>query len=126
MEFGRKITVLRNLVHRSHHPERSKITKLLGRIQNQSKRNVFAHAVVFSTPSTVTFVDRTRGGDYAATPHAYTLREFEQHVTDIMAIGAEFEQIIVPDHAEFQRFATAALRANTKSTKSPVPPSSKA
>lgn len=126
MEFGRKCAVLRNLAHRSNDPHRSDIINLIGRVQNESKRNVFAHAILVGNPSSVTFIDRTRGGDYAATEHTFTLKEWCNHVEAVGHIAAELTDALGVSDQEFHDFAMAALSTNTKSTKSPTPPSVKA
>lgn len=126
MEFGRKLTLLRNLVYRSDHLHKTKIMALLGKIQNESKRNVFAHSFIISDQKTVTFIERSRGGDYKVTRHNFTLKEFYAHVESLGTHAEELTHLIVPSYDEFQRFAEAALNAETKVTKSPVPPNSKA
>jgi hypothetical protein len=56
MEFGRKATLLRNLVHRSDRKNKAQIIGLIGRLQNESLRNVFAHGMITSSRDTVTFI----------------------------------------------------------------------
>ncbi len=126
MEFGRKATILRNLAYRSDDPRKKQIVQCLGRLQNDSKRNVFSHAVLTSDVKEVTFIDRTRSGDYVATEHTFTKEQFTDHVAEVMALGVQLEKALALDASEFHAFAMAALKANTKPTKSPVPPSSKA
>jgi hypothetical protein len=126
MEFGRKSTLLRNLVYRSDAPEKGQILSLLGKIQNESKRNVFAHSFIISGPETVTFIDRTRSGDYAVSKHTFTVREFFDHVMSFTRHSAALEKCLGLNKGELQRFAMAALSANTKSTKLPDPPSESA
>ena len=74
MEFARKSALLRNLIYRSDDPKKKLLLRLIGKIQNESKRNVFAHAFIISGPNDVTFIDRSRGGDYAAKKHTFTVR----------------------------------------------------
>ena len=52
MEFGRKAMLLRNVVRRSDDPKRAQILGAVGKIQNESKRNVLAHAFIISGPIT--------------------------------------------------------------------------
>ena len=123
MEFGRKSTLLRNLIYRSSHPDKKTSINLIGKLQNESLRNIFAHSFVLSGTRTVSFVERTRGGDYAATIHTFTLDEFrERHMSKFAADGLAFQESLGLNQAELHEFAIAALSANTKSTKSPVPP----
>ena len=126
MEFGRKGTLLRNLAYRSDHQKKAEIIGAVGRIQNESKRNVFAHSFILSGAESVTFIDRSRGGDYSATNHTFTLREFSDHVIAFTKTCAELEQHLGVNKEALHRFAMAALSANTKSTRSPVPPSESA
>ena len=126
MEFGRTANLLRNLVYQLESPDKGKITKLIGRLLNESKRNALAHGILVSNPTTVTFIDRTRGGDYSATAHRFTLREFSEHIQNITKIGEELRVLLSISNDDLHDFAMAALRADTKSTKSPVPPNSKA
>lgn len=117
MEFGRKATLLRNLVYRSDDQDKQAIINLIGKIQNESKRNVFAHSYIISNPERVTFIDRSRGGDYVATEHSFSLWEFAEHVGSFTKTAGTLERAIVKDMAELHDFAKAALRANTKPTK---------
>ncbi|HLL26366.1 MAG TPA: hypothetical protein VKT73_01770 [Xanthobacteraceae bacterium] len=126
MEFGRKAILLRNLAYRSEDPKRKTIIQLVAKLQNESKRNVFAHAFMISNESAVTFIDRTRGGDYEATKHVFTLKEFADHVTSVTATAKELHAALDLNDEILHRFAMAALSANTKSAKSPTPPISSA
>ena len=126
MEFGRKITLLRNLVYRSNDPNKRKIMALLGKIQNESKRNVFAHSFITSDATSLTFIERSRGGDYKVIRHQYTLREFVGHVDNFVSAAAELEKLVGVTPTELHRFADAAFSAEISATKSPVPPSSNA
>jgi len=126
MEFGRKITLLRNVVYRSDDPQKQQIIGVLGKIQNESKRNVFAHSFITSDNNTVTFVERSRGGDYKVTRHEFSLAEFYGHVESFGTHAETLTYLLVPKYEDFQRFADAAFNAETSATKSPVPPSSSA
>jgi hypothetical protein len=126
MEFGRKITLLRNVVYRSDDPDKGKITGLLGKIQNESKRNVFAHSFIFSDAKSVTFIERSRGGDYKVMRHEFTLEDFVDHVENFGIAADQLTKLLGATNDELQRFAEAAFNAETKPTKSPVPPTSSA
>jgi hypothetical protein len=126
MEFGPKARLLRNLVYRSDDPNKGRIINLLWKIQNESKRNVFAHSFIISDTSGVSFIELSRGGDYKATEHEFTLTSFVDHVVTFTKDMAELEAAIGADAQSLARFAKAALSANTKSTKSPVPPMERA
>jgi hypothetical protein len=126
MEFGRKLTVLRNIVYRSNETNKSQIMGLLSKIQNESKRNVLTHSFIVSDKNVVTFIDRPRGGDYKVTRHSFTLAEFYDHVHAFGTDAESLTHLLCPSYDEFRHFAEAALSADTKATKSPTPPSSKA
>jgi hypothetical protein len=114
MEFGRKATLLRNLVYRSDHPNRAAIIGAVAKLQNEAKRNVFAHSFMVSTPDTVTFVDRSRGGDYSVTTHAYTLPEWTVHVESVAEMGEALYQALGAIDEDFRDFGEAAARADPK------------
>lgn len=126
MEFGRKATLLLNLVYRSGDPNKSQIIGLIRKIQNESKRNVFAHSFITSSANSISFIEQSRGGDYRAVEHKFTRRSFIEHVVSYARYCAELEKALGVEESELARFCRAALSANTKSTKSPVPPSSRA
>ena len=122
MELGRKLTLLRNVAYRSDHPQKRRIMSVAGTIQNESKRNVFAHSYITSEKDTVTFVERSRGGDYRVVKHIYTLKEFVAHVQNFVKCASELETLlgITPD--KLRQFGEAAFKAETNETKSPTPP----
>lgn len=122
MEFGPKARLLRNLVYRSDDPHKGRIINLLWNIQNQGKRNVFAHSFIISNSSGISFIEMSRGGDYKATEHEFTLASFADHVVNLAKDMHELETVLGIDAHSLARFARAALSANTNSTKSPVPP----
>jgi len=126
MEFGRKAAIARNLVYRSNHPKKSDVIGLIGKLQNESKRNVFAHGLMVTNNDKVTFLDRTRGGDYDVTAHSFTLEEFIKHVKSVVKIGAELHRAFGPNEDDLEAFHQAALSIANKSATSPTPPSSKA
>jgi hypothetical protein len=126
MEFGRQLTLLRNLAYRSDDPNKGRITTLVAKIQNESKRNVFAHSYITSSTTVLTFIERSRGGDYKVTRHQFTLLEFVDHIQNFVDAAAELETLLEAGPQELRRFSEAAFNAETKPTKSPVPPSSSA
>lgn len=123
MEFGRKATLLRNLIHRGDRKNKAQIIGLIGRLQNESLRNVFAHGMITSSRDTVTFIDRSRHGDYRTTKHVFTLKQFIDHVVEVGEIAANLQVALGVPQQEIHDFVMAALNDDTKSTKSPVPPS---
>jgi hypothetical protein len=133
LEFGRKANLLRNLLHEidataepARPPVMGGLIRSIGRLQNESKRNAIAHGIFVADDKTVTFIDLPKGGAFIATPHRFTLKELKDHTDNVMRIGEEIRTTLRISETEIQRFAMAALKVNTKSTKSPLPPSSKA
>ena len=112
MEFGRKAMLLRALVKRSDHKHKDLILGALNKVQNDSKRNAFAHSFISSTLTTVTFVERYGGGEYKATAHTFTLPEFEAHVKALIQHSAALSTALDFQPVESQKFGDAALRAN--------------
>ena len=127
MEFGRKATVLRNLISRAKHRNKAQIVGALNSVQNDSKRNAIAHGLMtFDTAGTgVTFIDRSRGGEYTATPHYFTYLEFSRHVGWFVDEAERLEVALEIKDEDFQAFARAAISADKRAPKSPTPPSSK-
>ncbi len=80
----------------------------LNKIQNESKRNVFAHSFLRSTKTTVTFVERTWEGDYKARTHVFTLDEFSDHVRRFQTAARAFAKALQIDDRDFQAFCFAA------------------
>jgi hypothetical protein len=126
MEFGRKAALLRNLIYRSDRKNKAQIIGLIGKLQNESLRNVFAHAMITSSRDTVTFIDRARYGDYRATKHVFTLRQFSDHAIEVTKTAKDLQTALGATADEIHQFVMAAFNTDTKSTKSPVPPSSRA
>lgn len=126
MEFGRKANLLRTLVMRSADPEKETIRGLLSKIQNESKRNLFAHSMINSNANSVTFIYRKTGGVYSAKETRFTAEEFRDHVRTIAYLARDFHNAAKIDDADFQLFGKAALSASQSDTTSPQPPSSRA
>ena len=126
MEFGRKAAIARNLAYLSKHPKKKEVIGLIGRLQNESKRNVFAHGLMVNNNETVTFLDRSRGGDYDVTAYSFSLKEFVLHVQSVAKIGADLHRAFGADEADLEAFHQAALSIANKSATSPTRPSSKA
>jgi len=123
IEFGRKAALLRNLVYQTNMPHKGKIIGLIGKLQNEAKRNAIAHGIIASDEATVTFIEQARGGDYRTTSYQFTLKAFAAHVIMIASIAEQLCIEFQISEDELFRFAAAALRADRKATTSPVPPS---
>jgi hypothetical protein len=124
MEFGRKAVLLRNLVYRTDHPNKATILHALGRLQNNSKRNVFAHSFLTADSNEIMFIDRSRGGDYSVTTHTFTIQQWTDHVIGMAKDAGELEDGLQLGEGELHEFALAAINTDSKSARSPTPPNS--
>lgn len=124
LEFNKKATLLRALISKSEHRHKDKAIKALNIMQNESKRNVFAHSYVLSNESSVTYLERSRGGRFAATKHKFTLEEFEAHVKKFSDASLLFWDAMGYDNDALDEFVSIALSINAKAQRSPAPPSS--
>src|SRR5438552_3187255 len=78
VDFNRKARILRYLTKR--HKNRTAMMGALNKIQNESKRNVLAHAYIISDERTVSFIERTAQGEIEGKPHTFDLAGFAEHV----------------------------------------------
>jgi len=126
MEHGRKAMLLRNLIGRGKHPNRDELLRTLKIIQNESLRNVFAHSYILSDETTISFVERSRGGRYQATEHEFSLQEFKDHVDAFLNASRDFQAALGLDTGDekFEKFLAAIFNASHKAKTSPVPPPS--
>lgn len=108
MEFSRKVALLRALVTKSTHKNKAAVVGALNKMQNESKRNVFAHSFIRSTHTTVTFVERTWEGTYKTKKHKFTLDEFQSHVLTFQKAARAFGSALQIDAGDFQDFCDAA------------------
>ena len=92
LELNRKATLLRNLLRRSDHPQKSKAIGALNKIQNDSKRNILVHSYLGGTPTTINFIERSKGGAvFHAKNHKFTFEEFQRHVDQFVEQGANLQ-----------------------------------
>ena len=126
MLFGRKAQLLAGLVSRSDHPKKSEILGAFNKIRGMSKRDMFAHAYIRSDATTVTFLDRSAGGEFTAAEHTYTLQQFKKYVSDFAVAGGDFYAALGLTKEECNEFANAALSLNRKPKTSPGAPSASA
>jgi hypothetical protein len=126
MESGRKLRILYGLIRDSDLGQKPKILECLGKLQNESKRNIFAHSFLWSDEHHVTFVHRSAGQKYEAAKHEFTMIRFRMHVSEFTIVGKEFYESLEIDEADIQAFGEAAISAAKSSKTSPAPPNSKA
>jgi hypothetical protein len=77
-----------------------------------------------SNEKTVTFIDRSRSSDYRATKNVFTLKEFSDHVMDMTRVAMDLQAELAVPADEIHQFVLAASKSDSKTAKSPVPPSS--
>jgi hypothetical protein len=114
MDFGRKANILRVLLKKMELPEKEHMIALIAKIQNESKRNIFAHSQLHSDENTVTFIHRKMGGTYSATETTFTAPEFHEHVADITTLTVEFHRLLAIDQTDLLAFGQAAINESSK------------
>jgi hypothetical protein len=126
IEMGRKIRILESLLQRNDHKNKSALIGALRRIQNESKRNVLVHSLIWSDHEMIVFINRSFGQQYEAKKHTFTLPEFEKHVEQFILDATKFYEAACLEDAALQAFGEAAISAISNSNTSPGPPSSSA
>jgi hypothetical protein len=126
METGRKMRILYGLLRDCDLKHRAKALQCLGKLQNESKRNIFAHSFLWSDEHAVTFVNRAGGQKYSAEKHRFTMIRFRMHVAEFLSVGRDFYESLEIDMADIQAFGEAAISAASSSKTSPTPPKAKA
>lgn len=121
MMFGRKSQLLRQLVKRSSHPKKREILTALRKI-SEGKRDAIAHGFLRSSAGSVTFHERTRGGELQVKELKFTLEEFVQHTFGVSNAFQSLNDAIGIEEREFEGFALAASSLSSKSAKSPGNP----
>ncbi|MGE0425816.1 MAG: hypothetical protein AB7O88_26385 [Reyranellaceae bacterium] len=125
MMFGAKARLLADLIRHSRHKNKAAISAAFGKMRGVSKRDVFAHAYVWSNANSVVFIERTRGGDYHAKRHTFTLAEFGLHVLELSNAATDFYKALGVTSDQLDAFANAAFSRERKSKRSPGRPTSK-
>lgn len=115
MRFGSKCMLLKTLVSKSDHKNKSDINKHLKVIQNDGMRNIFAHSFIQSDEHGVIFAARSSHGGYSVTPHPFTPHSFAQHVGEFLSTTVQFENALAFARADLQAFGSAAYRLKDKS-----------
>ena len=115
IDHGRKIMLLRDLIARSDHANRTELLRTLKIIQNESLRNVLAHSYIASDDKTITFIERRRGGPYSVKLYEFTLKEFRDHVRKFTQAAQDFEKALGFTREDLSGFLNAASSASHKS-----------
>jgi hypothetical protein len=108
LEFGRKAILLRALVARSDWKNKGEIIKHIKTIQEDSKRNIFAHSFMRSDDKRVLFVERTNHGAFKVRTHEFEPKSFTAHVRQFIDLAKSLEQELGLTREEIQAFADAA------------------
>ena len=109
MQHGRKTMLLRSLISRTKHPNKSELLRTLKIIQNESLRNSFAHSYIGSDAKTIFFLERNPGGAYKAKAHEFSMRQFKNHVSKFVDAAIAFEKALDVGPGEIETFQLLAL-----------------
>jgi hypothetical protein len=126
IDFGRRAQWLRALIVEKKPKEQGKILRALNSIQNDSKRNVFAHSYLSSGETSVTFVERVPFGRFTIKTHRYDWNGFKAHVDGIANHCAALQEALGISDSELSSFAQVAISMASKRTVSPDPPNDNA
>src|SRR5688500_8919142 len=80
LDFGRRLQMLMGLADHQNHANKVALIAALKRIQDEAKRNAFAHSFLQSSETHVTFVYRHREKPLHAKRYRYSGTEFQKHV----------------------------------------------
>lgn len=126
IDFSRRAQMLMDLVRLKDHPQKDVVIAAIQKIQQEAKRNAFAHSYLSASEHVVTFVHRHRENTLKPKRHNYTREEFRVHVESFMKTAADLETALGITQVDFDAFFLADASEAQSETTSPVPPSSKA
>ena len=126
IDFGRRAQWLRELVRASKFSNKAALLGALNAIQNDSKRNIFAHSYLSADEKNVWFVDRIPYGEFSIKAHRFDAESFTQHVDNIAVHAQALEGALQATNKELDDFVQAAINMAAKFTVSPEPPRGKA
>jgi hypothetical protein len=115
MEFSRKAALIRALAKRKNHPRASEIIGALNKLQNQSKRNEFAHSALVADYEKVYFIERDWKREFVTDVHEFTLTEFGKHVLEFTRSALEFSRAAGITVEGLHDFLQAAISMGRKS-----------
>jgi hypothetical protein len=107
LEFGRKLRILIDLLKRSDILNKDILVESLRTLQ-QSRRDNITHAYIATSPTTLVFNYRSRGGDFTANRLSFSIRGFEDHVERMIKAAQAFQNATGFSEAEFDAFIAAA------------------
>lgn len=115
IDFGKKAQWLRELIKDSDLPTKEQALAALNAIQNDSKRNVFAHSYVWVDGEVITFIEKNPHGGIQAKIHPFTMSALSDHVKNILEHGQALEQAMGITQPELDGFCEAAVKLFSKS-----------
>jgi hypothetical protein len=119
IDFGRRAQWLRELVRASDFLNKAALLGALNAIQNDSKRNIFAHSYLSSDDKRVSFIERMPFGEFSLRLHQFDAAEFTRHVDNIADHGMALQKALQATDEELDEFAEAAISMAAKVTVSP-------
>lgn len=109
LELNRKATLLRLLLKRSNLEGKSVAIKALDKIQNESKRNVFAHSYMESNRTKVVYRKKeAHGGKFWTVKLEFTVEEFIAHVANLIDASADFMEAMEFTNERLEEFSAAS------------------
>jgi hypothetical protein len=110
MKFGKKLKKLRTLIDNGKFKHSQKVKDLLRRIEDESRRNVFAHSILASDKRSVTFIHRSvRRGEYKVERHTIAGHGFIKHAQLFVHIAADLMRAVELSDKEVRDFAAALI-----------------
>ena len=122
IDFGRRAQWLRALINESDMAHKTRAVTALNAIQNDSKRNAFAHSYISNANEKVIFVERVPFGKFMIKAHTFDWASFKAHVDDIADHAISLQGALGASEDDLNGFAQAAINMAAKVTVSPVPP----
>jgi hypothetical protein len=116
--FGRKAQLLAAFISRSDHSRKKEMLTALNTLRGEAKRDVVVHSYLDSTPTTVTFLHRSAGGEYAVKKHTYSLTEFRSHVLKVGDAARKLQEAVGVTQSQLTEFEESAIRAAKQGSRS--------
>ncbi|WP_422009014.1 hypothetical protein [Reyranella sp.] len=126
IDFSRRAQMLSDLVALQNHPQKAAILSAIKTIQNEAKRNAFAHSYLSGNEDTVTFIHRHRENTLKPKRHTYSRESFAAHVGVFMKAASDLQEALGISNDDFSAFTIAEESDSQSYTTSPKPPSAKA
>jgi hypothetical protein len=110
MKFSDKLKKLRTLTDGGKFKHGEKVNDLLRQIEEESRRNVFAHSILASDEHSVTFIHRSmQRGKYKVMRHKISNHGFVKHVEKFVQVAVDFQQAVGLSDREVGGFAAALI-----------------